>query len=314
MACVDNDKFNLQDHGTDAAVALKQLLLVPGITKGVLGKIIPEIQSLMTNVKFKFTWIPNNGTNAGNAAGFFKISRTNPNGIALEGVAVTVMEGKRGQVLHELVHALDMRYYYFNISHPPNASNLAKRVPVLYLNHGGDVWKYNHMDLPFADADWLKSHEASLTYFRNLARRNNLLASWQRTMLMTQLDYAGRADKLHVEFTSNVAQCLALIYQWGFTGNEKGFLGNPRSIALLIKKMESELEKTLQAWHQYQAPARKAGAVIQFSKDDKRKPDLAGPHFESDEWWKRLGKDKPEDVIPIPKSNPVQARPYRSTG
>src|SRR5262249_12409622 len=139
MACVDNDKFNLQDHGTDAAVALKQLLLVPGITKGVLGKIIPEIQTLMTNVKFKFTWIPNNGTNAGNAAGFFKVSRTNPNGIALERVAVTVMEGKRGQVLHELVHALDMRYYYFNISHPPNANNLAKRVPVLYLNHGGDV-------------------------------------------------------------------------------------------------------------------------------------------------------------------------------
>jgi hypothetical protein len=313
MACVDNDKFNLQDHGQDAAVALQQLLLVPGITKGVLGKIIAEIQSLMTNIKFEFKWIPNNGTNAGNAAGFFKISKTNPNGIALDRVVVSVMESKRSQVVHELVHALDMRYYYFNISHPPDASRLAQRVPVLYLNHGGDIWKYNVMDLPFADTASMNSHEASLTYFRNLARRNNLLAPWQRTMLMTQLDYAARADKLHVEFTSNVAQCLALIYQWGFTGNEKGLLGNPRSIALLIKKMEGELGKTLEAWHRYQAPARKAGAVIEFAKEDKRKPALDGPHFEYDEWWKRLGKGKPEDVIP--KANPPQVRPpYRSTG
>jgi hypothetical protein len=314
MACVDNDKFNLQDHGKDAAVALRQLLLVPGIAKGVLGKIIPEIQNLMTKVKFKFDWIPDNGNNAGSAAGFFKISETNPNGIELERVAVTVMEGKRSQVVHELVHALDMRYYYFNISHPPLEARLAKRVPVLYLNDGGDIWKYGVMDVPFVNNDVLKRHEASLTYFRSLARRNNLLAPWQRTMLMTQLDYAARADKIHVEFTSNVAQCLALIYQWGFTGNEKGLLGNPRSIALLTKKMENELETTLDDWHRYQAPARKPGAVIKFSKEDKRKPDLAGKHFEYDEWWKLLGKERPEDVIP--KSNPLQSqsRPYRSTG
>ena len=308
MACVDNDKFNLQDHGKDAAVALRQLLLVPSIANGVLGKIIREIQNLMTKVEFKFDW--NTGSSMGNASPFFKISETNPNGVELERVAVKLTEGKRSQVVHELVHALDIRYYYFNISHPPVASSLAKRVPVLYLNDGGDIWKYGVMNLQFADEAWMDSHAASLTYFANLARRNNLLATWQRDMLMAQLVYA--AAWPWVEFTSNVAQCLALIYQWGFTGSEKGLLGNPRSIALLIKKMEDELGKTLEAWHRYQAPARKSGAVIKFSKEDKRKPDPVGKHFESDEWWKLLGKEKPEDVIP--RSNPLQSRPYRSTG
>jgi hypothetical protein len=296
MACVDGDKFNLNDHGKSADAALKELLQVPAIKNGVLGDIIAAIKQEIMPIA-QFNWVPNNNTNAGSAAGLFKVSKTNANGVELMRVDVTVMENKRSQVIHELVHGLDMRYYYFNISHPPSAAGLAKRVPVLYLNPAGDIWKYNVMDQPFIDSACMTLHENSLTQFKALARNNSLLKTWQRTMLMTQLDYAARADKLHVEFTSNVAQCLALIHQWGFTGDEKGGLGRPRSIALLIRAMERALRDAMQGWRDYQPPARKAGAVIQFAKDDKRKPELDGKHFEKDEWWKLVGKDKPEDVI-----------------
>lgn len=298
MACVDQDKFNLLDHGKSADTALAQLLRVPAIAGGALGSIIQLIQQEIMPIA-NFNWIPNANTNAGSAAGMFKIDKTAVNGIQLKRVDVTVMENKRSQVVHELVHGLDMRYYYFNISHPPLAAKLAKRVPVLYLNPVGDIWKYNLMDLPFADNVFLTQHEAKLTYFKGLARNNSLLKTWQRTMLMTQLDYAARGDKLHVEFSANVAQCLSLIYQWGFTGKEKGLLGRPRSIALLIREMETVLGACLQSWRTYTPPARKVGAVIQFIDGDKRKPDLEGVHFAKDEWWKHLEQAvaKAEDVI-----------------
>lgn len=296
MACVDRDKFNLIDHGHSASVALQQLLRVPAIANGVVGEIIQDIQHKVLPIA-RFNWIPNAGTNAGSAAGLFRKSKTSLNRIKIKRIDVSVMEDKRSQVLHETVHGLDMCYYFFNLSHPPLAAGLARRVPVLYLNHPGDIWKYGVMDQPFIDDTYVTRHASALTSFMGLARNNNLLKDWQRTMLMTQLQYAARGDKVHVEFTANVAQCLSLIYQWGFTGNEKGLLGNPRSIALLIRQMESALSAAVQAWKAYTPPVRKSGDVVQFIDGDKRRPDMSGVHFEKNDWWKLLGKTKPEDVL-----------------
>lgn len=298
MACVDQDKFQLNDHGHSLQVALQELLRVPAIANGVLGTIIVDIQQKVLPLVQNVTWIPANGNNAGNASGFFEKDKGAGNQIRIKRIDVTLMDGKRSQVVHELVHGLDMVYYFFNISHAPVQAKLQARVPVLYLFPVGNIWKYNVMDLPFADPATLTQHENLLTGFQGLARNNSLLKPWQRTMLMTQLDYAKRADKLHVEFTANVAQCLALIYQWGFTGKEKGALGNPRSIALLIRAMETALQGCVQAWRQYAAPARKPHSVVQFKVNDPRQPDLAGVHFESDQWWKKLGKDTAELVMP----------------
>jgi hypothetical protein len=178
-----------------------------------------------------------------------------------------------------------MRYYFFNIDHPPNAARLAKRVPTLQLFPLGDIVKYNIMDLPFVDNTFANSHAASLTYLQGLARNNNLLETPQRTMLMTQLDYAARPDKLHVEFTANVAQCLCLLYQWGFTGYEKGALGNLRSVALMIRRMESILSAAIDLWRSYIPPARAMGAVIQLLPKDPRMIPLDGVHYERDDWW-----------------------------
>ena len=305
MACLDRDKFNLIDHGHDASTALNQLLLIPAITNGSLGKIIRLIQQNVLAISL-FEWVPQDGNNSGSASGIWQIDNSRPNRIKLKEVRVKLMEQKRSQVVHELVHALDMHYFYFNISHPPLEDKLAKRVPVLYLFPFGDIFKYNFMDVPFVNNFYYDSHENSLTYFSGVLRNNNILKQWQRDMLMTQLDYASRADKLHVEFTSNVAQCLSLIYQWGFTGNEKGLLGNPRSITFVIKRMESVLNGAIEAWNKYQAPVRKVGTVIQFKQGDKRQPALNEVHFSKDNWWKDLGKDKPElvvapDIPPRPK-------------
>lgn len=298
MPCVDQDQFNLADHGHSLDTALKELLKVPAIANGALGDIIIDIQQKVLPIIGKVNWVPDNGNNAGNASGFFEKSSGAVNRIRIKRIDATVMEGKRSQVVHELVHGLDMVYYFFNISHPPLDARLKARVPVLYLFPVGNIWKYGVMDLPFADPTALDRHQNLLTQFQSLARNNSLLKDWQRRMLMTQLDYAKRADKLHVEFTSNVAQCLALIYQWGFTGTEKGLLGRPRSIALLIRAMESALRDSMQSWRQYTAPARKADSVIQFKADDKRQPELDGVHFERDNWWRDLGKAEPELVIP----------------
>ncbi len=297
MACLDNDKFNLIDHGHDASVALHQLLRVPLINSGALGKIIRLIQQNILPIS-QFEWVPQNGNNAGSAAGFWLVDNTRPNRIKLREVRVKLMEDKRSQVVHELVHGLDMFYYFFNIDHPPLAARLEKRVPVLYLFPAGDVFKYNFMDLPFINDFYLNSHESSLNYFRSVLRNNNILKQWQRNMLMTQLDYAANPLKLHVEFTANVAQCLSLIYQWGFTGNETGALGRPRSITFVIRRMEFVLNGALEAWCRYQPPARKMWSVIQFKSGDQRQPALDGVHFSKDEWWKDLGKNQAELVIP----------------
>lgn len=297
MPCVDQDKFDLAEHGQDASVALNQLLRVPKISGGALGKIIRLIQQEVLGISH-FDWIPLANTNAGSAAGVWQVDNTAPNKIKLREVRVTVMEGKRGQVVHELVHGLDMRYFFFNIDHPPLSSKLAKRVPVLYLFPFGDVFKYNYMDLPFVDDFYLNSHANTLTYLAAILRNNNILKRWQREMLMFQLDYAARPDKLHVEFTANISQCLALIYQWGFTGNETGALGRPRSITFAIKRMESVLHGAIEAWSRYQPPTRKMWSVVQFKQNDPRQPGLDEVHFSKDEWWKELGKDRPELVIP----------------
>lgn len=298
MPCVDRDKFKLLDHGHDAAVALNQLLRVPAIANGAVGDIIIDIQQKVLPIIGNVNWIVDNGQNAGNAAGFFKRDDGAPNKIKIKRIDVSVMEGKRSQIVHEMIHGLDMVYYYFNISHPPREAKLKLRVPVLYLFPVGDIWKYNLMDLPFADNAFLDRHENLLTQFLALARNNSLLEKWQRKMLVTQLEYAKRGDKLHVEFTANVAQCLALIYQWGFTGNEKGLMGRPRSIATLIKAMEMALREVMQAWRQYTPPARKMWSVVQFKNPDKRQPPLDEVHFSKDNWWKDLGKDEAELVIP----------------
>ncbi len=285
--CVDKDKFNLADHGHDAGVALKQLMKVPAITNGALGDVI-ELIRLAVLPMCEFTWIPLSDKNAGSAAGFFRVDNDAPNRIQLKSVRVNVMENKRSQVVHELVHALDMAYYFFNISHPPTAAGLAKRVPVLYLFPIGDVFKYNFMDQPFIDDAFIANHTGILTYCAGMVRNNSLLNQDQRDMLMTQLNYAARGDKVHVEFTANIAQCLALIYQWGFTGNEKGALGRPRSIAMVIRRMESALRAAIQEWRTYVPPARKVGSVIQFTVGDKRQPALDEGHFEKTDWWKTM--------------------------
>jgi hypothetical protein len=67
-------------------------------------------------------------------------------------------------------------------------------------------------------------------------------------------------------------------------------MGNPHSIALVIARMESVLKGALQAWRNYQPPAGKFGSVIQFTQGDKRIPELDGPHFQKDEWWKLADK------------------------
>ena len=296
MPCVDKDKFNLADHGKDAGKALEQLMRVPAIAAGALGKVIKLIRQEVLMIS-DFAWVASNGNNVGSATGIWAVDKNATNKIRLKNVKVQLMLDKRSQVVHELVHALDMRYFYFNISHPPRKEGLQNRVPVLYLLPFGDVFKYNYMDVPFINSHYYDLHAAALTYFKGLVRNNSLLEQWQRDMLMTQLDYAARGDKLHAEYTANVAQCLALIYQWGFTGREKGFLGRPRSIALVIRKMESELESALKAWSVYLPPSRKAGAVIQFKTGDKRQPDLSEVHFSKDNWWKELGTDKPESLI-----------------
>lgn len=297
MPCLDRDKFKLVDHGTDASVALNQLLRVPKIRGGALGKIIRLIQQEVLAISH-FNWIPQANTNAGSAAGIWQVDNIKRNRLKLREVRVTVMEGKRGQVVHELVHGLDMRYFYFNIDHPPLAAKLQKRVPVLYLFPFGDVFKYNFMDLPFVNDFYLNSHVSTLTYLSAILRNNGILKQWQRDMLMFQLDYAATPVKQHVEFTANIAQCLALIYQWGFTGNEKGALGRPRSITFAIKRMESVLHGALEAWSRYQPPSRKMWSVVQFKPVDPRQPELEEVHFSKDNWWKDLGKDQPELVIP----------------
>ena len=297
MACLDNDQFNLVDHGHDASVALQQLLRVPRVSQGALGKIIRLIQQEVLAIS-QFEWVPQNGNNAGSAAGIWEVDNTESNRIKLKSVRVKLMEDKRSQVVHELVHALDMRYFYFNIDHPPSKVALEKRVPVLYLFPFGDIFKYNFMDLPFVQDFYLKSHENTLTFLRGVVRNNNSLKKWQRDMLMVQLDYAAQPMKLHVEFTANVAQCLALLYQWGFTGDETGALGRPRSITHVIKRMEFVLNDALEAWRQYQPPSRKMWSVIQFKQNDPRQPALDQVHFSKNEWWKDLGKDAPELVLP----------------
>ncbi len=297
MACLDNDKFNLLDHGQDAGVALQQLMQVPSIKAGALHRIIRLIEHHVLPIS-KFEWVPQNGNNAGSAAGIWQVDNTCPNRIKLRQVRVTLMESKRSQVLHELIHGLDMLYYYFNIDHPPLAAKLEKRVPVLYLFPFGDIFKYNYMDLPFVNDPYLTKHQSSLTYFRGLIRNNNILKQWQRTMLMTQLDYAANPLKVHVEFTANVAQCLSLIYQWGFTGNETGALGRPRSITFVIREMELVLQGALEEWRNYQPPARKMDTVVQFTQGDKRQPKLDEVHFSKDDWWIDLGINEPEAVIP----------------
>jgi hypothetical protein len=287
MPCIDQDQFHLIDHGHDAGVALKQLMRVPAIANGALGDVIEAIR-LAVLPMCQFNWIPRSDNNAGSAAGFFRVDNDAPNRIQLKEVRVTVMEDKRSQVVHELVHALDMAYYFFNISHPPTAAGLARRVPVLYLFPIGDVFKYNFMDQPFVDDAFVANHTGILNYCAGLVRNNSLLSQARRDMLMTQLNYAARADKVHVEFTANIAQCLALIYQWGFTGNEKGALGRPRSIALVIRRMESALRAAIQQWRDYTPPPRKVGAVIQFTAGDRRQPALDEPHFASNDWWKTM--------------------------
>jgi hypothetical protein len=296
MACLDNDKFNLIEHGNNAGVALQQLLRVPLINTGALGKIIRLIQQEVLTIS-TFKWVPQTGINIGSAAAFWQVDNAKSNRIKLKEVKVTIMEEKRSQIVHELVHALEMRYYYFNICHPPLAARLVKRVPVLYLFPFGDIFKYNFMDVPFINKFYLDSHRYTLSFFQGVIRNNRILKRWQRDMLMTQLDYARREDKMHAEFTANVAQCLALIYQWGFTGNEKGGLGRPRSITFVIRRMESALHGALESWKRYQPPARKMWSVIQFKPNDPRQPRLQDVHFSKDDWWKALGKDKPELVI-----------------
>jgi hypothetical protein len=297
MACVDQDKFNLVDHGHSVRVALEQLMHVPAIRNGALGTIIVDLQQKVLPLIGDVKWIPDNGNNAGNAAGFFERDDTAPNKIKIKKVNLSVMENKRSQIVHEMIHGLDMYYYYFNLSHAPLEARLKLRVPVLYLFPVGDIWKYNLMDIPLADPVILDRHTNLLTQFLGLASSNSLLKSWQRQMLVRQLDYAKRADKVHVEFTANVAQCLALIYQWGFTGAEKGLLGNPRSISLLIRGMEMALQEAIQGWRSYVPPARKQWSVVQFQPGDRRMPSLEGVHFSKDNWWKELGKAEAELVM-----------------
>lgn len=298
MPCVDKDKFNLIDHGHSLDTALRQLLRVPAINNGVLGDIIADIQRQVLPIIGNVNWVPDNGMSAGNASGFFEKDNGAANKIKIKRIDVTLMEGKRSQVVHELVHGLDMCYYYFNLSHAPLQARLQARVPVLYLFPLGNIWKYGVMDVAFSDNNALDTHENLLTQFQGLARNNSLLKTWQRTMLMTQLDYAKRGDKVHVEFTANVAQCLALIYQWGFTGDEKGAMGRPRSIALLIRGMEQALRTCVQSWRQYVPPARNPHSVVQFKVNDPREPELDGVHFQRDNWWIELGKARAELVVP----------------
>ena len=286
MACVDGDTFGLSDHGHDAGVALKQLLRVPAIANGALGDVIAQIQWSILPMS-KFTWIPYTGNNAGNALGVFQKDNSSPDMIGLKEVRVTVMEDNRSQVVHELVHGLDMHYFAFNLSHPPLAAKLAARVPVLYLTPNGSIVRYDVMGGIFADPAFIRRHVATLKYCASQVRNNSQLDAGQRKKLVTQLEYAARSEKEHVEFTANIAQCLALIYQWGFTGSEpSGALGRPRTLTLVIRQMEAALRAALGEWRRYVPPARKRGAIVDMTKSDADDLDLfGGKHFKSDNWW-----------------------------
>lgn len=294
MTCVDGDKFNLIDHGHDAGVALTQLLRVPAIANGALGDIIAQIQWSILPIS-QFTWIPNTGNNAGNALGVFEKDNSSPNLIGLKEVRVSVMEDNRSQVVHELVHGLDMLYFAFNLSHPPMAASLAARVPVLYLLPNGSIFRYDVMGGIFADPAMVRDHVATLKYCAGQVRNNSQLDAVQRQKLVTQLDYAARTEKQHVEFTANIAQCLALLYQWGFTGSEpSGALGRPRTLTLVIRKMEASLRAALGEWRRYVPPARKRGAIVDIKKDEANDFDLFGsPHFKKDNWWTAMNPKPP---------------------
>jgi hypothetical protein len=58
------------------------------------------------------------------------------------------------------------------------------------------------------------------------------------------------------------------------------------------------LREAMQSWREYTAPGRKSGAVVQFRQNDNRQPALDGIHSERDIWWRELGKEQPELVIP----------------
>ena len=285
MPCVDKDVFNLADHGHEAIIALDQLLKVPKIGAGVLGVIINLIKNRILNKEMAYVWVPDDGKNAGNAISLFKINNNNRTKIEVKGFRVTVMEGKRSQLIHELVHCLDVSYYFYNIDHPPLESWHEKRFKYLAIDKVGQIIRYGEMMGALqANKDFTDTHGSSLVNFIETARNNNLLKKWQWEMLLKQLTYANQWDKLHVEFTANVAQCLCLLYQWGFTGDEKGLFGygNPRSIAILITNMERALRVAISNWTNYIPPERAVNSVYQMNAEDKYS---LAQHYYKDKWW-----------------------------
>ncbi len=261
---------------------------VPKISGGVLGRIIVLIKDRIMTKNMTFEWVPDLGKNAGSAISFFKVNGAMSNGIEVTGFRVTVTEGKRSQLIHELVHCLDVSYYFYNVDHPPLSSWQEKRYKYLAIDKLGQIVQFGVMMGQLqANEEFTTPHENSLVDFITTARNNNLLKQWQWEMLVKQLEYAKQSDKLHVEFTANVAQCLSLLYQWGFTGNEKSFLGNPRTIALMIGRMELVLQVAINNWENYAPPQRDAGSVYQIKEAD-AKPELGGRHYFADKWWETV--------------------------
>jgi hypothetical protein len=176
------------------------------------------------------------------------------------------------------VHCLDVSYYFYNIAHPPLETWQEKRFKYLAIDKLGQIFNYGEMMNPNqANPIFTDAHGSSLVNFIETARNNNLLKKWQWDMLVNQLSYANRAEKIHVEFTANVAQCLCLLYQWGFTGDEKSLFGygNPRSIAILITNMEQALRVAISNWTNYTPPERAVNSVYQMNAEDK--PSLVVP-------------------------------------
>lgn len=295
MPCLDADKFNLPDHGQDVSLALNSLMTVPRIQQSALGTVIGMIQALVVPKILSVNWVPYQpGSITGNAACFYDVSAVSLDKLDVANYRVTVTETIRAQVVHELVHCLDFHFYHYSLTHAPSSDGVKRRAPVVWLRPNGQLWREDNFIFPLQQQQIMSAHTAELQAMQALARKNSLLSKTQRALLMRQLDYAVRADKVHVEFTPNVAQCLAYLYQWGFTGQEKGLLKNPRSVALLIARMEQALTRAINAWHGHQHYTRRVGDVVKLVVGDaKLDQGYDGGEHLKDGWYRPPVPPKP---------------------
>ena len=319
MTCLDADVFKLPDHGNSVDIALTSLMTIPHVQNGALGTIIQLIRANVIPLINNINWVPYNpGSVTGNALCTYRPSANSNDKLEITAYRVTVTETIRAQVVHELVHCLDFHFFHYSLAHPPSEAGIKRRAPVVWLTPPGQLWREDNFIFPLQQQASMSAHQAELSAMQALARQNALLSKTQRALLMRQLDYAARPDKMHVEFTCNVAQCLAYLYQWGFTGNEKGLLKNPRSVALLITRMERALTNSINTWQGHQHYNRRLGDVQSLLVGDP-KLDMTydGKEHQKDDWYRPPVPPKPVGLYPVAIKRvppPIPPRPGQGGG